>query len=108
MIQIDNPDEIYSWDTIELWNAIQLLEDEDKQDHYEELQQIKYGINIQVPIIYIIKDWTEEYPNNKRIAIKGHGKHSIQDYYDEVDERNTLMRKIILSTIEKPTNEPRN
>lgn len=108
MIRIDNPDEIYSWEIGELWNAINLLEEEEKQDNEEDLEKVKYGIRIRVPIIYLIKGWYEEHPESKRITIKGHGKYDIVEFHDEVDEREAMMRQIILDSIEEGSTEPRN
>lgn len=105
MIRIDNPDEIYKWDTKELWNAINLLDEEDVSNNEEEITMVKYGIKIRIPIIYIIKGWVEEHPENKRVTIRGYGKEDIVKYYDEVDERNKIMRKIIIDNLpdEDPT-----
>lgn len=100
MIKLSNPDEIYRYETKELWAVINLLEKEEIEEYSEELKQIKNGINLKFPIIYIIKGWTTEYPENKRVHIKGHGKENIVNYYDEIDERNALMRKIILENLE--------
>lgn len=108
MIRLDNPDEVYSMNTSELWNIIGSMEIEEKIDYKTEIELIKNGINIKIPIIYIIKGWTEEHPETKRISIKAHGKYDITEYYDEVQERNNMMRQIILENIEEDEpNKPR-
>lgn len=104
MIKLTNPDEIYKMETKELWAIINMLEKEEIKEYEKELQQIKNGINMKFPIVYIIRNWINEYPENKRVHIKGHGKENIIEYYDEIDERNSLMRLIILENIEN--NDP--
>lgn len=97
MIQVENPDIVYQWGIKELWAAINLLEE--PEEYEEELKKIKYGIKIQIPIIYIIKGWVTENPENKRISVKGHGKFDIVEFYDEIDEREKLMREIVLEEL---------
>lgn len=101
MITIENPDEIYKWNIKELWACIQLLEPEQEQLYEEEIRKAKYGQKIKIPIIYIMKNWTTENPENKRISIKGYGKYNILDYYDEIEEREKILRRIIFEAIEE-------
>lgn len=108
MIRLSNPDEIYTMTTQQLWALINLLEPEEIKMYEKELQEIKNGITIKIPIMYIIKKHYTEYPESRRISVKGYGKHNLIKFYDETDERDKLMREIILENIteEEPT-QPR-
>lgn len=98
-LNIQNPDDIYNWDLAQLWNALQTIEEEELLDYKKDIELIKNGIEQKIPIIYIIKHWNTEYPENKRVSIKGHWKIDIVDYYDEIMNREKLARKIIFENL---------
>lgn len=108
MIQIENLDEVYNWDVKQLWSAMNLLDDEERKLYKKDLEKIKYGINIRIPIVYIIYDWIDDHPENRRVSVKGFGKYDIIEFYDEIDERERLMRQIIFDTYDEGTTRPRN
>lgn len=98
MIDI-NPEEVLTWDIEKLWNTTKQLVNEQK--YKKELHQIKFGINIEFPIHYIIYEWFELHPVSKKATIKGYGKYKLQPFIDEVEQREELMREIILENIGK-------
>lgn len=111
MIDIENPDEIYEWDIGKLWNAFQvMLEKEDDEGteyrtiYYNEEILVRKGIRIKIPIQYIINEWYEEYPHTKKIKISGHGKYKLIDFEEEKEERERIMRRIILDNLEDGEN----
>jgi hypothetical protein len=95
---IDDPQEILSWDTKKLWAAINMIDN--KEEYEEELSIIKYGIKIQVPIWYIIEEWFEMYPSSARIKIMGYGKYKIWDFMQEKEERESIMRRVLIDNME--------
>lgn len=114
MIRIENPDEIYEWEIEKLWNTIKTYEDEEtergkiKKIYKKEIETIKNGINLKIPIWYLIKGWYIEYPNTKRVQVKGHGKVNIIEFMEEKERRENILRTIILENLEENTaTEPR-
>lgn len=94
-MKIEDPNEILEWDTEKLWNAVQQIKEEiEKQPRGYE--QAKNGIKIKFPIQYIINQWYDMYPSTKNARILGYGKTNIQNLLDEIEERNSIMRKIII------------
>ena len=87
MIKLQNPDSIYVMSIAELWNIVQAMEEDEKKEYHKELLEIKEGYKIKIPILYLTKKWYDEYPENKRVSIKGHGKINILDLYDEIESR---------------------
>lgn len=105
---MENEETIYQMQTIELWRAFKRVIAETGKQYEAEEHQVKHGINIQVPIWYITEDWYTIYPENKRVHIRGHGKISVNDYMEEIDKREDIMRKIILENSEiLESEEPR-
>ena len=101
MINVDS-EQILKWDIEQLWNACQILEEDEEthNTHIEIIQTVKEGIKIKVPIYYLIQEWWEVYPNTKRAKILGHGKYKIQDFMEEIETRTKLMRRIIYENID--------
>lgn len=105
-----NLDLIYSWSIKELWNYFnQIMNDEDdkgitlKQLYINEYNIIKYGsINKKgIPIHYINNEWYDLYPDHKIAIIRGFGKVNIDELLDEIDNREQLMRKIIIENTDE-------
>lgn len=100
-IQLENPDEIFNWDSKQLWNAFkQLYEDGDiESDVYK---QVKFGIKfLNVPIWFITNDWVEILPSGKYVNIMGIGKFDLNEYMEEKEKREELMRRFIYENCEK-------
>lgn len=92
MIKIENPDDVYNWNTEQLWNAIKQIQEETPEIN---IDKIKNGNKIKFPIWYIIKNWITERPEYKTVDIKGYGRIKITEYMEEKDYRESQMRKII-------------
>ncbi len=112
MIDTEN---IGSLNIRELWNTfIVLLDSTDEEGKQymsyfqQEYSQVKNGINVEFPIHYIIDKWYEEYPSSKRVKILGYGKFSLSNFKEEIEKRETIMRRIILENMnESSLTEPR-
>lgn len=103
-MKIEDINEVLEWQTEKLWNAVQAIKLEIGKTprNYDE---IKNGRNINFPIQYIINEWYEMYPTTKKAKILGYGKVEIQQLLDEIEDRNTMMRQIIIdhATDDDPT-----
>lgn len=107
MIDI-NPEEVMDWNTTKLWNTLQTLRaDEDSSISIEEYEQVKEGVRIKVPIWYITQEWYELYPSSKKMLILGFGKFRISDFMNEKDERDRIMRRLILENLPEGVTAPR-
>ena len=73
-----------------------------KQYNYtEETEQIKNGIKIKIPIIYLTNEWYEIYPSSRKAKILGYGKIPLNEFVEEKNMRETLLRKIISEQIDE-------
>lgn len=104
-MRIENPDEILEWDTMKLWNAIQQIDEETNGALKKEIDKVRNGIKLKIPIYYITQEWYDIYPTGQSVNIYGHNKYNINDFMEELQEREKLMRKIIFDNIddEDPT-----
>lgn len=96
MRTLDDPDEVYQWDLTMLYNCAKAMEDDINPKYRKLLQQAKHGIKIKIPIYYITQEWYELYAPGKTVGVQGHGKYNMQEFMDEIEEREKLLRKIIL------------
>lgn len=103
MVNLDtHPEEVLRWEIRELWRAVQLIErDNPKLIKAEELNKMKNGITLDVPINYFTEGWYELYPNTKRAKIKGHFKIPLEQFIEEKEGRENIMRDIIIKHIER-------
>ena len=92
--------DIYALDTRELYNLYKRTVADTGKDYENETYQVKNGIKINVPIWYYTEQWYELHPENKRVTIKGHGKHPINEFMEELDAREDIMRKVIIENNE--------
>lgn len=99
-MKIENPDEIYTWNIEQLWNAINTIPEENLKEYENKIYKIKHGYNIKVPIQWIIKKWYEEHPYAKRVSIWGYAKYELLPFIEEIEKREQEMRKIIEENIE--------
>lgn len=100
-MEFEDINEIFEWDLKKLWKAYQQIKEEESMHLGQETQMIKHGIRVKIPIYYIINEWYEEFPSNKRVKIEGFGKLSIEDFYDEIEERERLIRQVIIDDYER-------
>lgn len=115
MIKIQNPDDIYEWTLEKLWKTVKTYEEEYtekeitlKQQYKKELQIVKNGIKLKLPIHYLIYGWYTEYPNTKGVKVQGHGVFNIMEFLEERERRENILRTIILENLEdESTTEPR-
>lgn len=88
-------------ETKELWNILNSMRNSPDNDiKASDYEKVKYGINLLVPIWYFTEDWYEIYPNSKKVAIRGHGKFSLDAFMDEKEERDSVMRGIIIENMD--------
>ena len=95
-----SPEEVLTWDMEKLWNALKQLTE--KEEYKKDKELIKNGIKVKFPIQYIIQEWYKMNPENKRVTVRGYGKWKIDDFMEEIEEREDLMRQIIIEKMEKP------
>lgn len=108
--------ELTELNTSDLWTVlIDLLDEEDENGqklmkHYQKkYEKIKNGIKLKFTIYKCIKGHIISYPDKNLIEIRGTGRVNETQYYDEIEERKKLMRKIITEQMdESSTTEPRN
>lgn len=95
-----NPEEVLRMDTSTLWNTFLILNEESGEAYNKERLLIENGLVLQFPIYYITQDWFKIYPTRKRVKMDGHGKFEISEFMRELEERQKLMRTIILNELE--------
>lgn len=106
MLTIENPDDIYTWTTNKLWNAVKTLE---LADDHEDLILIQEGIDIPVPIWHLTQEWYTLYPTSKKAHILGYGKYELRQFMQELENREKLMRQLIEEHLnQEETTTPRN
>lgn len=87
---------IYEWDTKKLWNALLTLPEEIKAEYKGELYLIKWGYKTCVPIHYYIKEeWYTVDPKKAQVYMAYGKTIKIIEFYDELERRETEMRRII-------------
>lgn len=101
-MRVENPDEILEWDTLKLWNAVQQIDEETDGELKKEIQKIKEGIKLKIPIYYITQEWYDIYPTGKSLNIYGYGKFEVDTFMEEIQTRERIMRKIIYENINNP------
>jgi hypothetical protein len=93
-----NVEEVLTWETKKLWNTLNTLRnDTDNNITEEDYFLIKFGNKIKCPIWYFTENWYDIYPSSKRVGVKGHGKFYLKDFMDEKEDRDKLMRSIIIA-----------
>lgn len=101
MITPTSTDDLLKWDIGTLWSSFQTImtyEDEEEklsEKYKKEIEQVKNGIKIKVPIWYITNMWYEEHPSKKGVKILGYGRQDINNFQEEIEARKTIMRNII-------------
>lgn len=100
MINSKEEEEVYKYSTSTLWIMFKELY---RQDLIEEetYRKVKDGINLFVPIHYILEGWFKRYPQRRNVKIKGYGTTSINKWMDEIEVREEIMRKEIINNIEE-------
>ena len=88
--------DLYDMNLGQLWNLLQAQPDDIKQVYNQEILDLKRGILTNVPIIYLLNNWFTPYPITRTVGVTGLGKYDIQAFYDDVQERENIIRKIIL------------
>lgn len=93
--------DVLSWNIEQLYAYMTILEEELENQDKLLFAQTKQGIMLQVPIEYIIKGYYEEFPSSKTTIIKGYGRVNIQTWFDEIEKRKSILRKIIYNKLSK-------
>lgn len=65
----------------------------------EELENIKYGYDLQFNLLDYLRGRYQEKPKQQVIQISGHTL-SINDFEEELDKREAMMKKLIIDTIQ--------
>ena len=98
--------EIPTWGLKELWEHLQHLEQDDEID-MDTYSLIKNGIRIPCHIGHLIESRRVEKQKNG-IVIINRKAYKIEDVWDEIDKRKTLMRAALYNNInEAGTTKPR-
>ena len=58
-------DEILTWDIGKLWNGLKQITEETIEYEKQE-KEVKQGINLKIPIWYLINEWYEIHPTTNR------------------------------------------
>lgn len=91
--------EVFNMSINKLWKVFNNIKEEieiDKNVYYT----IKYGKFFKCVIHYLINEWYEIYPNSKKVYIRGYGKINLEVFMEELDYRETLLRKVIIDNID--------
>lgn len=105
----EDTQDIYTKDIKELWNMITELEDEELDKEDLKLKKIiREGAYMRgIPIQVFTEEWYELHPECKSVIIYGYSTTRILDFIKEKEEREKLMRRLILNNIEKEATKPR-
>ena len=95
-----NPTDIFEWDIAKLWRMYLVLTRTSNINYDKLTQTLKYGIKVKIPIYYITNNWFHTFPQTQRAKIIGHNKTGLDELMNEIEERSTIMREIILKEIE--------
>lgn len=102
MIPIEDPNSVFSASSTELYAMLEVILEENtelRKQYTKELEAIEKGIELKIPILYIVEGWYEEYPTSQKVNIKSYGKCDIHKFYTEKRKRDNLMRILILENI---------
>ena len=101
--------ELFRMTTAELWKTFRSVLFEIGDGSYEkELEMVKNGINLGVNIKWITNKWFKPFPKNNQVRVTGHGTMKLTVFMDEIEEREDLMRDIILRNLkDEKIREPR-
>lgn len=97
-----NPENVLIWETKKLWNTLNTLKnDPDINIDNKLYNKCKFGINIDCTIWYFTEEWYEIYPSSKKVKINGYGKFWLKDFMKEKEDRDSLMRNLIINNIDE-------
>lgn len=97
-------EDIWERDIEELYNILLTLIETgevEEKEYEKELCQVKEGMLINIPILYIIEGWFRAYPETGYVIIKGHGRHPLERFFEDKQKREALMRKIIIENTDE-------
>jgi hypothetical protein len=96
-----DPQEVVSWKLEKLWNTTLILLDDEELSELEarNMNYAKFGIKIKIPIQYILKSYYTEYPSSGNAKVLGYGKCKLQSLWDEIEKRETILRKLIIDNV---------
>lgn len=98
----ENNAEILTWDIKTIINSIELVKEKLSIQEQKEYEQVKNGIKIKFPLIYYTKNWCTPIPRNQKMLIKGQDERpDINEFYEEIQERENKARKILLNNIKE-------
>ncbi len=101
MINLQEP-EIISMDIADLWATYLLMKQMNliKKKYLKDEHLIKQGTKIKVDIRYFINKWYETIPTQNLIIVQNYGDKKLDEFYDEIDERNAILRKTIIENLD--------
>lgn len=103
-------DDVLTWDLSTLWKVLPLLTNEQlSKEDKEIIENVREGISVKIPIYYLTNEWYERFPSSASANVYGHGKIPLKLLVEEIEARETALRKIIISKIDDGSiTEPRN
>ena len=95
-----NPEDVMTWETKKLWNTLNTLKNDlDLNIDMDIYTKCKFGIRIGCPVWYFTEEWYEIYPSSRKVKIVGYGKFWLKDFMQEKEDRDSLMRNLIIDNI---------
>ena len=101
---ITAPEEVLKLNLEQLWAGALMLEAKGELSEAQktDINKVKHGINIKWPIERLIQQWYTAYPENNRVKINGlKEKVDLDTFLQEIQERETILRIIIINTIKE-------
>ena len=90
-------DTVMKWNLGELYNYIKTIQDDLTPKENETLNKTEKGKHIiPIHINYYIKEYYEEFPKSQKVKITGLGKVDIEVFWEDLNQRETSIRKIII------------
>lgn len=95
--------DVATWGIDELWKNYP-----DVATDRAELEAVKNGINMKISIRYLINEWYRISAKTKEVFVKGYGTYDLDDFFDEKEARERIMRNSIMDNLLNiETEEPR-
>lgn len=100
-MRLSNPDIIYTWNIKELYRAFLETTAESERDLKKELDLVKNGFEMKVPIYMLTDDVITLDYKKQEARLPYFGRHTMTTYKDELEKRETLMRRIIIEELDE-------
>jgi hypothetical protein len=87
----------------ELWNLLSTLEGDSEFNKAKE--QAKNGVKIEFNIEFVNRGYVEEYPDSHNVKIRGYKKFGLEKYWEEIRQRERIMRNMLRSVFDNGNQE---